>query len=138
MQNFRSFGLKTKKFIITGILEITVQSWPFSPPENVAGFRNTRNNKLFCFQPEWPEILHVVIIQNLSIFVFYKILCAEKVLLMKLFQFWSRNRFLKIHWSDNGVAPHHLPITPTFEVQAFQWWQKKFISGKHKYLNWAI
>ena len=57
---------------------------------------------------------------------------------MKLFQFWSRNRFLKIHRSNTGVAASHLPKTHTFEVQAFRWWWKKFISGKHKYLNWAI
>ena len=135
MQNFRSFGLKTKKFIIRGILEtdnvFRKKKWLTLNGD----FRNTRNNKLFCFGPEWPEILHVVIIQNLSTFVFYKKFCAGKFLFMKLFQFWSRNRFLKIHWSDNGVAPHHLPITHTFEVQAFWWWWKKFISGKHKYPN---
>ena len=137
MQNFRSIGLKTKKFIIRGILEtdnvFRQRKWLTLN----GGFQNTRNNKLFCFQPEWPEILHVVIIRNLSTFIFYKIFCAGKFLLMKLFQFRSRNRFLKIHRSDNWIAPDLMTLTHTYEVQAFWWWQRKFISGQQKYPNWA-
>ena len=96
MQNFRSLESKTKKFIIRGILVTTVSNFVFWTPESNAGLQNTPNKKLFCFWSEWPEILHVVIIWNLSTFIFYEIFCAEKFLLMKLFSVFSFLKFFSM------------------------------------------